>query len=179
MAVHPLRPATHHRLGEPLPHQLTNGTQSSLTAHIAFITRSCDPVIISGISIRFQMLSQSVRQVLTRYSPSATFTRRIKYRLACVKHSVSVHPEPGSNSSFNLFTQLSKLIGLHLFFVLLIFSSLSIMLLMSLFSYLICFILCTAFLRHIDYNIINTSSVNNFFQLFLNIFILLKNPLFC
>ena len=104
MAVHPLRPATHHRLGEPLPHQLTNGTQSSLTAHIAFITRSCDPIIISGISIRFQMLSQSVRQVLyallTRPPPSPEGSSR----LACVKHSVSVHPEPGSNSSlFKLF----------------------------------------------------------------------------
>ena len=25
------------------------------------------------------------------------------HRFACVKHSVSVHPEPGSNSSFNIF----------------------------------------------------------------------------
>ena len=29
------------------------------------------------------------------------------HRLACVKHSVSVHPEPGSNSSFNLFFHLN------------------------------------------------------------------------
>ena len=28
--------------------------------------------------------------------------RESSHRLACVKHSVSVHPEPGSNSSFNL-----------------------------------------------------------------------------
>ena len=27
--------------------------------------------------------------------------RESSHRLACVKHSVSVHPEPGSNSSFN------------------------------------------------------------------------------
>ena len=27
----------------------------------------------------------------------------LPHRLACVKHSVSVHPEPGSNSSFNYF----------------------------------------------------------------------------
>ena len=27
----------------------------------------------------------------------------LPHRLACVKHSVSVHPEPGSNSSFNIF----------------------------------------------------------------------------
>ena len=29
--------------------------------------------------------------------------RESSHRLACVKHSVSVHPEPGSNSSFNIF----------------------------------------------------------------------------
>lgn len=74
MAVHPLRPATHHRLGEPLPLQLANGTQSSLVAHIAFMILSCNNFIISGISIRFQMLSQTTRQVLyallTRPPPS-------------------------------------------------------------------------------------------------------------
>ena len=103
MAVHPLRPATYHRLGEPLPHQLANRTQSSPAAHIAFIRTSCETRIISGISIRFQMLSQTAGQVLyallTRPPPSPEGSSR----LACVKHSVSVHPEPGSNSSFNLF----------------------------------------------------------------------------
>ena len=107
MAVHPLRPATHHRLGEPLPLQLANGTQSSLTAHIAFIIIRCHIIIISGISIRFQMLSLSVRQVLyallTRPPPKSKLKNPNSSRLACVKHSVSVHPEPGSNSSFNLF----------------------------------------------------------------------------
>ena len=75
MAVHPLRPAIHRRLGGPLPHQLANGTQDSLLAHIAFISFSCENLIISGISCRFQQLSQSKRQVsyalLTR-PPSST-----------------------------------------------------------------------------------------------------------
>ena len=38
--------------------------------------------------------------------PSAMVTMvqaPLPHRLACVKHSVSVHPEPGSNSSFNYF----------------------------------------------------------------------------
>ena len=38
--------------------------------------------------------------------PSAMVTivqAPLPHRLACVKHSVSVHPEPGSNSSFNYF----------------------------------------------------------------------------
>ena len=49
------------------------------------------------------MLSQTAGQVLyallTRPPPSPEGSSR----LACVKHSVSVHPEPGSNSSFNLY----------------------------------------------------------------------------
>ena len=113
MAVHPLRPATHHCLGEPLPLQLANGTQSSLTAHIAFIILGCPIIIILGISIRFQMLSLAVRQVLyallTRPPPKSKLKNPNSSRLACVKHSVSVHPEPGSNSSFNLFNSSSLL----------------------------------------------------------------------
>ena len=105
MAVHPLRPATYRRLGEPLPHQLANRTQSSPLAHIAFINPRCLGFIISGISCRFQQLSQTRGQViyalLTRPPPS--ITEVTSSRLACVKHSVSVHPEPGSNSSFNIF----------------------------------------------------------------------------
>ena len=103
MAVHPLRPATYHCLGEPLPHQLTNRTQSSLVAHIAFIHLPCEICIISGISIRFQMLSRSTRQVLYALLTRPPSLSEDSDRLACVKHSVSVHPEPGSNSSFNLF----------------------------------------------------------------------------
>ena len=50
---------------------------------------------------------------------------------------------------------------------------------MSLFSLFNYFVLRTAFLRHIDYNIINNTFRQqlffNYFQIF---FILLKNPLF-
>ena len=85
MAVHPLRPATHHRLGEPLPLQLANGTQSSLTAHIVFIILGCPKIIISGISIRFQMLSLTVRQVLyallTRPPPKSKSRTQIQVDL--------------------------------------------------------------------------------------------------
>ena len=85
MAVHPLRPATYLRLGEPLPLQLANGTQSSLTAHIAFIILGCPKIIISGISIRFQMLSLSVRQVLyallTRPPPKSKLKTQIQVDL--------------------------------------------------------------------------------------------------
>ena len=59
------------------------------------------PSRVSGISIRFRMLSQSYRQVthvlLTR--PPLTLSRRTRSaRLACIRHAASVRPEPGSNS---------------------------------------------------------------------------------
>ena len=62
---------------------------------------------LCGITIRFQMLFHSERQVthalLTRpplIHPSVDRSLRQNFivRLACVKHAASVRPEPGSNS---------------------------------------------------------------------------------
>ena len=49
----------------------------------------------------------------------------LPHRLACVKHSVSVHPEPGSNSSFNYFSSpyLLSLYPIRCFFPSYFFSS--------------------------------------------------------
>ena len=63
--------------------------------------------------------------------PSAMVTMvqaPLPHRLACVKHSVSVHPEPGSNSSFNYFfspfyLSLSMLLPSYFFFLFLFMSS--------------------------------------------------------
>ena len=72
-----------------------------------FIALSCDNTIICGISVRFQTLSPSVRQVphalLTRpplslFSFCRSFIPIDSVRLACVRHAASVRPEPGSNS---------------------------------------------------------------------------------
>ena len=58
---------------------------------------------LSGISSRFQLLSQALRQVayvlLTR-SPLRSWKQASIHfvRLACIRHAASVHPEPGSNS---------------------------------------------------------------------------------
>ena len=132
MAVHPLRPATYRRLGEPLPHQLANRTQISPLAHIAFIIPWCQGFIISGISCRFQQLSQSKGQViyalLTRPPPSTAETA--SSWLACVKHSVSVHPEPGSNSSSKIYFH-----TLRVFYVVSIFVLLTVELFISLYSF--------------------------------------------
>ena len=69
MAVHPLRPATYHRLGGPLPLQLANRTQGSPQAS-PFITKLCSLMTLSGIISSFLLLSQSRRQV-----PYALLTR--------------------------------------------------------------------------------------------------------
>ena len=70
MAVHPLRPATDRRLGEPLPHQLANQTRGHLSAHKALTARPCGLAALCGISSRFQLLSPTERQV-----PHALLTR--------------------------------------------------------------------------------------------------------
>ena len=107
MAVHPLRPATDRRLGEPLPHQLANQTRGHLSAHKALIFRGCPLNMLCGISSRFQLLSPTERQVphalLTRsplnlISLCRSFVPLSPVRLACVRHAASVRPEPGSNS---------------------------------------------------------------------------------
>ena len=65
----------------------------------------CDNCTLCGISVRFQTLSPSERQVthalLTR--PPLTFIPEgnQSVRLACVRHAASVRPEPGSNSLKN------------------------------------------------------------------------------
>ena len=62
---------------------------------------------LSGFSIRFQKLSRAHGQVtyvlLTRSpldSEKQAFLPLV--RLACIRHAASVHPEPGSNSPFDL-----------------------------------------------------------------------------
>ena len=67
MADHPLRPATDHRLGRPLPHQLPNPTRAPPSA----INLSPRPKTggACGISRSFPRLSPTKGQVPTRYSP--------------------------------------------------------------------------------------------------------------
>ena len=64
MADHPLRPATDHSLGRPLPHQQANRTQAPPQATCAF-----DPRVSCGISTSFPALSPTRGQIPTRYSP--------------------------------------------------------------------------------------------------------------
>jgi hypothetical protein len=66
VADHPLRPATDHRLGRPLPHQLPNRTRAPPAA-INLSPTSLPGVC--GISRSFPRLSPTTGQVPTRYSP--------------------------------------------------------------------------------------------------------------
>ena len=110
MAVYPLRPATHHRLGGPLPHQLANAPQVHPCSRLdgRFNILSMRSVYLSGFSIRFQKLSRAhgqVTYVLLTRSPLSLFGSKLPrnfVRLACIRHAASVHPEPGSNSPFDL-----------------------------------------------------------------------------
>ena len=67
--------------------------------------RSC---YLSGFSYRFQQLSRAhgqVTYVLLTRSPLSLFGSKLPrnfVRLACIRHAASVHPEPGSNSPFDL-----------------------------------------------------------------------------
>jgi hypothetical protein len=101
VADHPLRPATDHRLGELLPHQLANRTQAppKVPGFPSF-----NLSILCGISPSFLGLSPALGQIPTRYSPVrhsppiSIATNCAAVRLACVKHTASVQSEPESNS---------------------------------------------------------------------------------
>ena len=77
----------------------------------AFPGRSCDDPGVSGISSRFQRLSRrrgQVGHVLLTRSPLYIRRSGLIVRLACVRHAASVHPEPGSNSPFDLGLPVSR-----------------------------------------------------------------------
>ena len=72
--------------------------------------------MLCGITIRFQMLFPTERQVthalLTRpplipHSVDRSLRHGFTVRLACVKHAASVRPEPGSNSLKIVFKHIS------------------------------------------------------------------------
>src|SRR5512137_1421266 len=66
-----------------------------------FPARSENPVGLSGISTPFEMLSQSIGQIIHALLTRAPLSREqapLHVRLACVKHAASVRSEPGSNS---------------------------------------------------------------------------------
>ena len=114
MADHPLRPAIHHRLGGPLPHQLPNGPRAHPQAAGPFgspplVPGICNPGTSCGIT-GFSGLIPHLRVGCSRVThPFATLPAppkgNFRVRLACLIHAASVRSEPGSNSPW-LFVQL-------------------------------------------------------------------------
>ena len=107
MTDHPLRPATRHSLGGPLPHQQADKPQPapSTTARRPPFTSEVMPLRgPSGITHRFQWLFRSegyVGYVLLTLSPLYS-SEDFLARLACLIHAASVRSEPGSNPSIEV-----------------------------------------------------------------------------
>ena len=98
MADHPLRSATHRRLGGPLPHQLANGTRTHLypSELLPLLhAKSWSYAVLAPISMCYPA---DRGRLFTRYSPVRRWCIAAPARLACVKHAASVRPEPESNS---------------------------------------------------------------------------------
>ena len=107
VTVHPLRPATRHRLGRPSPHQQADRPRAhpppKTPKGASFPGPPGDRPRISRISHTFMRLSRrrgQVTHVLLTRSPLIQNQQADPFtvRLACVKHAASVRPEPGSNS---------------------------------------------------------------------------------
>ena len=111
MADRPLRPATHRRLGGPLPHQLANGPRApprviACKHWPSLVPGPEGPETLSGISPPFGGLFRARGQVthvlLTRSPLYRGYCYPFLVRLACVRHAASVRSEPGSNSPIKI-----------------------------------------------------------------------------
>ena len=101
MADHPLRPATDHCLGRPLPHQLANPTRApplAINLSRNSLSRAPAYAVLAEVSLgyppqegRFPRATHPCATPLETEAPRSV-------RLACVKHAASVRSEPGSNS---------------------------------------------------------------------------------
>ena len=101
--MRPLRPATDHCLGGPLPRQRANRPQPPPPAALAglcsglLVQPGCYAVL-ARVSPGYPPLEG---RLATCYSPVRHCTHPLRdflVRLACVRHAASVDSEPGSNS---------------------------------------------------------------------------------
>ena len=84
-----------------------------------FNRKKMPPCHLSGFSRRFHLLSRAHGQIpyvlLTRSPLTSNEQAHLpSVRLACIRHAASVHPEPGSNSPFDLALTLSSVFFLFL-----------------------------------------------------------------
>ena len=90
VADHPLRPATRHRLGRLLPHQLADRTQTHPSAGGCphFWLQKSPPVVSSGISTSFPELSPSERQIIYVLLPRSPLA---VCNIATINNSFDLH----------------------------------------------------------------------------------------
>ena len=105
VADHPLRPATRHCLGKPLPYQQADRSKADLIPPELYSCarldlRQREAGELWDISPAFAGVFPGKRHVPCHYSPVRHALTSV--RLACVKHAASVRPEPGSNSQLSL-----------------------------------------------------------------------------
>ena len=97
MADHPLRPATDHRLGRPLPHQPANPTRAPPVA-INLSRIASAYAVLAEVSLGYPPQQGRFPRATHPCATRGPGEPRPRVRLACVKHAASVRSEPGSNS---------------------------------------------------------------------------------
>ena len=98
MAGRPLRPATDHSLGGPLPPQLANPPQGPPPAACAFPGGPLCPPPYAVLAPVSRWYPPPRGRSPTCYSPVRHWRPKPPVRLACLRCAASVCPEPGSNS---------------------------------------------------------------------------------
>ncbi|KAF3626492.1 Glutamine synthetase I, partial [Capsicum annuum] len=92
VADHPLGPATDHRLGNLLPHQLANQTQAPPPADSSFCSSTY------GVLVVISSCYSPPKGRFLRVTLSSSIRNTISIRIACVNRAARIHPEPGLNS---------------------------------------------------------------------------------
>ena len=101
MADHPLRPATDHCLGRPLPHQQANPTRAPPVAiNLSRMPLSRHPAyaVLAEVSLGYPPQEGRFPRATHPCATHGPGEPEPRVRLACVKHAASVRSEPGSNS---------------------------------------------------------------------------------
>ena len=89
VAVHPLRPATYHRLGGPLPHQQANRTQGSPAASL-FIRLDMSPPDFTRSYQSFPSVIPDCRASSLRVTHPSALARLCKHSFAKDLHVLSI-----------------------------------------------------------------------------------------
>ena len=112
------------RLGEPLPHQLSNPTRAHPCAINLWQQKHAIPLHYAVLPSVSRSYPPHKGRLLTRYSPVRHWSapKGFTVRLECVMHAASVHPEPGSNSQTNCISSASAVRFLSELFILAFFT---------------------------------------------------------